>query len=376
MQQELLIVGIDPGMTAAYAALTTKGKLVKLKSSKHLTLSSIIAELTSEGHVIAVGTDVKYSPKLVEKFCARLSAKLLAPDEDLKIGFKTRLTENFRYHDDHQRDALASAIFAYNELNPLLKKIEHTLKKEGKEHLDYNVKLLVMKGMSISDAIHHLEEKKDETKTKKRIRSKIKKSTHLIDLNNRLQQENDSLFDELQRLKEKNEHLTRQIDRAVQEKVQRTLDFKQKKDEDIYHRIAHYKKENELLQEKIHHLTSLLMSSHDKVVARKIKNLGKEEIELHITPSEKIVLVDDVSIFSEKSLSALKDKIEIILCRQKPPALLLNQPFLFIQTKDVLMEERENFAVIDKESLRKAREKVNILQKVVQEYQEERSTYR
>jgi predicted RNase H-like nuclease (RuvC/YqgF family) len=375
MQQELLIVGIDPGITAAYAALTTRGKLVKLKSSKHLTLSSIIAELTSEGRVIAVGTDVKYSPKLVDKFCARLGAKLIAPTEDLKIGFKTRITENFRYNDDHQRDALASAVYAYHELEPVLKKIEFTLKKEGKENLGHDVNLLVIKGMSINDAIHHLEEKKEEPKPKKRIRSKIRRSTQIIDLNDKLRQENEFLLQELKKMKEKNESLTREIDRTIQQKVEKTLDFKGKKIDDIYHLTTKYKKENDLLQQEIQNLTSLLLSTNDKIVARRIKNLGREELE-KVTLKEKMISVDDVSIFSEKSLAALKDKIHIIVCKQKPPQPLLHQPFLFIQAKELALEEKENFVIVEKESLQKAKEKVDILQKVVQEYQQERNVYR
>src|SRR3989344_4814186 len=100
MQDQLLIIGIDPGITAAYAALNTKGELVKLKSEKNLSLNAIVNELTQAGRIIAVGTDVKYSPKFVEKFCSRLSAKLISPKEDMKIGYKKRLAENFRHHND------------------------------------------------------------------------------------------------------------------------------------------------------------------------------------------------------------------------------------------------------------------------------------
>ena len=79
MQDQLLIVGIDPGITAAYAALNTKGELIKLKSEKHLNLNMIVHELTQAGKIIAVGTDGKYSPKFVEIFCSRLGSKLISP---------------------------------------------------------------------------------------------------------------------------------------------------------------------------------------------------------------------------------------------------------------------------------------------------------
>ena len=58
MTKEPLIVGIDPGITTAYAVLDTKGSLIKLKSSKKLNLSTVINEILQiDGKIIAVGSD-------------------------------------------------------------------------------------------------------------------------------------------------------------------------------------------------------------------------------------------------------------------------------------------------------------------------------
>ncbi|MEK6860977.1 MAG: DUF460 domain-containing protein, partial [Nanoarchaeota archaeon] len=93
---ELLIVGLDPGITTGYAVLNIKGELIRLKSSKKLTISSIIDEIINDGKVVMVGTDVKYVPKYIEKFASKFNAKIIHPDYDMKVGFKTRLTENFK----------------------------------------------------------------------------------------------------------------------------------------------------------------------------------------------------------------------------------------------------------------------------------------
>ncbi len=371
MQDHLLIVGIDPGMTTAYAALNTRGELIKLKSEKHLPLSTIVTEVTQAGKIIAVGTDVKYSPKFVEKFCSRLGAKLISPREDMKIGYKERLTEHYRHHDDHQRDALAGAIFAYQELKPLLKKIDLHVKREGKEHLSYEVILLAMKGMPITEALRHLEEKKETITTKKRIRSKIKKSTAIMELNNALQRENKELRQEVVTLQQKLDRVSHDIDTRLQEKIRKTLDIKEKKISDAHLLIGQHKKEIVHMQEKMVQLNQLLLSSQKKIVIKHLKDLGWNEVK-SISQHDSIILVDDVNIFSEKAWGHLKNSVSTIIFKVIPSKAIVNKPFHFINAKNVHCEEFGAFAVVEKESLEKEKRKTNVLSKIIQEYQEER----
>ena len=188
---ELLIVGLDPGITTGYAVLNIKGELIRLKSSKKLTISSIIDEIINDGKVVMVGTDVKYVPRYIEKFASKFNAKIIHPDYDMKVGFKTRLTENFKVKDAHQRDSLAAAIYAFKEIQPLMKRVDEVLKKEGKEHILDRVKEHVISGLSISDSINRLETKpSEEEKPRKRIKSKIKKSYRIINENQYLKKYN------------------------------------------------------------------------------------------------------------------------------------------------------------------------------------------
>ena len=372
MQDELLIVGIDPGVTAAYAALNIKGAIVKLKSEKYLSLNTVVNELTKEGRIIAVGTDVKYSPKFVDKFCSRLSAKLISPKEDMKIGYKQRLTENFRYHDDHQRDALAGAIFAYREIKPLLQKINFMLKREGKEHLAHEMTLLVIKGMPIADALHHLEEKKEEIKAKKRIRKKIKKSSAFIEFNHLLKKENDELKQEIHYLKRKIENISQSMESLLHEKIQKTLDIKEKKITESNTFIEKQKKEIDILKRKIMELNEVLFSTKNKLVIKHLRTLGWNEVERTIEQNDQVILVDDINIFSEKALEFIKDKISTIIFKLHPSKALEQQSFNFINAKHLQVEEYENFAVVNKGDLEREKEKSNLLSKIVQEYQEER----
>lgn len=371
MQDQLLIVGIDPGITAAYAALNTKGELIKLKSQKHLNLNTIVTELVQAGKIIAVGTDVKYSPKFVDKFCSRLGVKLISPSEDMKVGYKVRLTEDFRHHNDHQRDALAGALHAYHEIKPLLQKVELYVKREGKEHLTVEVTLLALKGMPITEAVRHLEERKEEIKYKKRIRSKVKKSTAILELNNMLQRENERLKNEVFHLQEKMESLAQNEDARLHEKMKKMLDIKEKKIAES-HKILEQQKQNVAnLNKKIQQLNNLLFSTKNKKIIKNLKNLGWNEVQ-KIEHQDSIIFVDDVNIFSEKSWEELKKYVNTIIFKAHPSKVILNQPFHFINAKDVQCEEYETFAVVNSESIEKEKQKTNILSKIVQEYREER----
>ena len=142
--KRLIIAGIDPGTTLGYAVLDINKNLIKVTSSKQLDLNRLIYNITSYGKVIAVGTDKKKVPSFVEKFAAKTGAKIVSPREDLKVIDKKDFTENYNLKNNHERDALASALFAWKELRILLKKIDNYLKNHKKERHSDKVKELVL----------------------------------------------------------------------------------------------------------------------------------------------------------------------------------------------------------------------------------------
>ncbi len=166
MNKKLLIIGIDPGTTLGYAILDIDGNLLELKSSKHLDFSQLISKIIEKGKIILVGCDKKNVPSFVKNFAIKNGAKLIYPKTDLSVKEKKRLTYNFNPEDDHQRDALASSLYAFKEIKPLLKKIDSFIKKYKKEKIQNELKeLVILRGKSISDALSLLE-KPPETEEK------------------------------------------------------------------------------------------------------------------------------------------------------------------------------------------------------------------
>lgn len=156
--QQILIAGIDPGTTAAYAFLDGKGRPVDLKSSKKANLDFMLREATKNGDVVLVGTDKRKCPGLIQKFATKLGIKVIKPEKDLTIREKNLLIKSFKTRNEHEADALAAAMYAYKQTNPLLTRIDALLRKAGKEELSEQTKKIVLKkGINIKKTIDELE---------------------------------------------------------------------------------------------------------------------------------------------------------------------------------------------------------------------------
>jgi len=153
-----LIIGIDPGTTTAYAILSIDGRVISVKSSKQLKLDTIVRETHQNGIPLIVGTDRRKCPGMVSKFAAKTGAAKAVPDYDISGIEKNLMTKGIETENAHQKDALASALVAYRQYKPLLKRVDKTLAKEGKSELSEEVKRIVItKKISIKKAVNIIE---------------------------------------------------------------------------------------------------------------------------------------------------------------------------------------------------------------------------
>ena len=371
MTKEPLIVGIDPGITTAYAVLDTKGSLIKLKSSKKLNLSTVINEILQiDGKIIAVGSDVKYPPHYITKFCSAFNAKLILPKEDMKVGFKERITSDFKTNDDHQRDALAAAVFAFNELKPLMQKVELSLKEKGEEHLVNEVKGLVVSGLSITDSLEKLQKKDSVPQVKKRIRQKVKRSKLIFEENLILKEKNHSMSEEIAFLRSKLYHVERARNTDIESRIREVIDFKDRKIASLKRSFEDNQKLVSLLKSDISRLKSILLNLDGKHILRRYKILSKDII--NSMKEKEMLYIDDPISISQAILDHLKDTGVRIVSKNKP-SKDLDQAGLFIDVSDVEIEMLGDFVIIPKEGLERKRNENEILYKIISEYKESRS---
>ena len=317
----LIIAGIDPGTTLGYALIDLDGNLIKKSSSKQLDLNSIISKITSYGKVIAVGTDKKNIPYFIEKFSAKTGAKTISPKEDLKVIDKKRTTEKYKTKDEHEKDALASALFAFSELKPLLKKINVFTRNHKKEKYSDKIKeIVISKNISINSALDIIEKpfEKEEKIIEKVIEKKELKEKDFIGIYNKiknikkinklLKKSNKKLRKELKEIKSKHKYFEKKINQLVtDEKAQQLIEQKEDRLNSLYQQLILKDEEIAYLSNKVEKLYKTISTIGKNILVKKLNNLGYNEFEkknsiLNIAEND-VLLVNDVNIFSEKTIN-------------------------------------------------------------------------
>ena len=111
-RRDHVVVGIDPGTTTAAAIVGLEGEVLDVWSSRTSDTADVIEWIVERGRPIVVAADVTPMPETVEKFRRSFDAAGWTPDRDLPIDEKQHRTREYQYDDDHQRDAMAAALYA------------------------------------------------------------------------------------------------------------------------------------------------------------------------------------------------------------------------------------------------------------------------
>jgi predicted RNase H-like nuclease (RuvC/YqgF family) len=132
-----------------------KGNLLATKSKKNFQHSEISKHIYSHGLPMIMASDKYPLPKTIERISAAFPSKLMWPRQSLTRLEKIEMTQSFiedkkPWSNKHERDALAAAIFAFNKIEPLLKRIQ---KKAEGESADYVAMSTILKGISIDQSM-------------------------------------------------------------------------------------------------------------------------------------------------------------------------------------------------------------------------------
>jgi len=113
-RRDHVIVGVDPGTTTAVAIVGLDGEPLDVWSSRLSDTADVIEWIVERGRPVIVAADVRPMPETVEKLRRSFDAAGFTPDRDLAVDEKQHRTREFPYDDDHQRDALAAALSAFD----------------------------------------------------------------------------------------------------------------------------------------------------------------------------------------------------------------------------------------------------------------------
>ncbi|MEF8908429.1 MAG: DUF460 domain-containing protein, partial [Haloarculaceae archaeon] len=114
-RRDHVLVGVDPGTTTAVAVVGLDGELLDLLSTRTADTSEVIEWVVERGRPVVVAADVTPMPETVEKLRRSFDAAGWTPERDLPVDEKQHRTREEGYDNDHERDALAAALSAYDD---------------------------------------------------------------------------------------------------------------------------------------------------------------------------------------------------------------------------------------------------------------------
>ncbi|WP_281195184.1 DUF460 domain-containing protein [Halorubrum sp. F4] len=158
-RRDRVIVGIDPGTTTGAAVVGLDGTVHALYSSRTADTAEVTEWIIEQGRPILVAADVEPMPETVEKFRRSFDAAGWRPTTDLPVDEKLHRTREASYGNDHERDALAAALYAYDAHADQFERItEKTPPRLDREEVIAGV---VAGGASVEAVIEELREDAD-----------------------------------------------------------------------------------------------------------------------------------------------------------------------------------------------------------------------
>ncbi len=114
-RRDHVVVGIDPGTTTAVALLDLDGDVLDVRSTRTADTAAVIEWIIEHGRPVLVAADVEPMPETVEKIRRSFDAGAWVPERDLPVDEKLHRTREQAHDNDHERDALAAALFAFDD---------------------------------------------------------------------------------------------------------------------------------------------------------------------------------------------------------------------------------------------------------------------
>ncbi|MFW6449831.1 MAG: DUF460 domain-containing protein, partial [Nanoarchaeota archaeon] len=328
-----------------------------------------------------VASDKKNTPDFVRQFSAKTSARLQKLTSDIPVEQKKSLTREFHPENDHERDALASALHALKKHKPLINKIKRYCALNNKQKIFDKISYYVLsKRVSISLASKLLENTED--KEFKQIKTEIDTTpidqyklsifesyNKVIDDNELLKTENKELRVALSTEKKRNQRL-------LSKSAKDTIDFKVRNKTEYIRKLEtelqNYKHQLASLEKELEELNKEIPKNH--IIAKRIAWLGKkplrEKSKYFSILAHDILYVDDPSSISPGMLENFKGNNITIIAKHPPEEL--KKHFTVLNEDSIKMHKTRHFCFLQKESFFNTLNNKDILRRVIQDYREER----
>ena len=187
-----------------------------------MSREELIEKISSFGTPSIIACDVTPAPDLVLKLASSFNSKIFLPERDLSEDEKRSITKGMKFENEHERDAAAAAIKAFNFFENKLRQIEKMLlERKSTAHVD-EIKHLILNNVSLQHALLMVEkgELKVENKKRKFGEDDFKRKDEEI---RRLLNSNYELKKSLEKLKNEKKLLEMKIEKLENEAYEKVL---------------------------------------------------------------------------------------------------------------------------------------------------------
>ncbi len=391
-QKIYTIVGIDPGNTVGIAILDLSGNIISVESRKEWSSSDVSEHILSFGKPVIIATDRKSPPDYILKIRASFNCILHTPKDDISVEKKKALTSGYKTRNDHERDALASAIEAFNAFKSKLRNVE----KRVPEGYDIDeIKAGIIKGHSLRLMLEKREDEREKAEreedyiSREEITRRDRIIANLKKENMELEKEIQELKREIERLKEKIYHISSEEHRKIRE-----LNLVRSLQSEIRDLRKAVKKRDETIRElrdKIDALKKMKYLEFRGWKAIKVlRKFTKDEIERLENSagieSEDVILIKDVAGGGKTNAEMLvKRKIRAVIAKGEMSHLAMEvferESIPVIKEDDLEIMVFDEFALVRSEQLERAvdeaikrleKRKLEQIEEIISEYRTRR----
>ncbi|WP_415087464.1 DUF460 domain-containing protein [Natronomonas sp.] len=269
-RRDHVVVGIDPGTTTAVALLDLDGSVLDVWSTRTAGTAEVIEWIIEHGRPVIVAADVEPMPETVEKIRRSFDAGGWIPERDLPVDEKLHRTRETSYDNDHERDAMAAALFAFDDHEDQFERISAKTPPQfdrgeviarvvaGEESVEAVLEELTDDDEPEAETTEHdPRELTAEEKKIKRLESRIERlETHVDDLKDTIAQKNDRVAE----LEDELSDARREERREARER--REVTRLERENERLKRELAETEQANEELDGKLERLKKLWKLDH------------------------------------------------------------------------------------------------------------------
>lgn len=355
-----LIVGVDPGMVTGVAVMDLDGRVIRLMSGRGMTRGQIARSLASLGRALLFASDVSPPPDMVAKLAAMHNALIFSPDRPMRTSEKSEIAgmisdeQGVVVEDAHQRDSLAAAFKAYSSFRNKLEQCTSHVRL-SREQVDLEeVKALVVRGISISDAISRSRSPNPVQPAAKKARASGERERIRV-LESKfedLRTERDALIEKIRRLSSRIEDL--------EEEVRLTrLEYRQPRTLDSYElerRIRSLLDETTRLRAEVDSLKSerqrlrsavCMIAEGRSIPVRKTRKIAEAALPPEHLGGRALIYLESISAVDSGFESALRSFRNPVLILDEPPGSDVQSRLWEIGVPLVVRGKEDGFTVDD-----------------------------